>query len=131
MSELYFYALLLHFIGDYVTQSHWMANEKTKTVWPAICHTLVYSLPFLLIVNWQGVLIIWATHYLIDRYRLARYVCYAKNFLSPPSQWNKWKDCSGTGYHKDVPAWLAVWLLIVADNTIHICINTAVVYYID
>lgn len=27
------------------------------------------------------------------------------------------------GYHKDRPAWLAVWLMIAADNTLHLAIN--------
>lgn len=35
------------------------------------------------------------------------------------------QDASGTGYHKDDPAWLAVWLLIAADNTLHLAINYA------
>ena len=26
--------LILHGVGDYVTQSNWMANEKTKRSWP-------------------------------------------------------------------------------------------------
>ena len=127
VSEIYFYGLLLHFIGDYITQSDWMANEKTKRAWPALCHSIVYSLPFLLIVDLPGWLAIWSTHYLIDRYRLARYVCYAKNFLGSREYWYKWDDCKGTGYYKDRPAWLSVWLLIIADNTIHIIINTIVI----
>ena len=63
------------------------------------------------------------THALIDRYRLARYVCWAKNFLAPKMWRYSWGACSATGYHENKPSWLAVWLMIIADNAIHIAIN--------
>ena len=116
--------LILHLFGDYVTQSDWMAQNKTKRSFPAACHALVYSLPFLILQpSWTAFAVILGTHFLIDRFRLARYVVYAKNLMSPASTWHPWSDCSGTGYHKDSPAWLSVWLLIAADNTIHLLIN--------
>ena len=117
-------ALILHLIGDYVTQSQWMADNKTKSTWAAFVHATIYSVPFAWLVHsWHGWLVIWATHLLIDRFRLARHVVYFKNLIAPVSEWKSWKDCSGTGYHKDLPPWLAVWLLIVADNTLHLTIN--------
>lgn len=76
--------LLLHLIGDYTLQSHWMAINKTKAFWSAFCHATVYSLPFLLVGSWLAVFVIWSTHLLIDRYRLARYVVWAKNRLLGP-----------------------------------------------
>ncbi len=90
--------LILHLIGDYVTQSDWMAQNKTKRTPPALAHAI------------------------------ARFVVFAKNCLLRPAaeRWNDplgWEDHSGTGYHKDAPAWLAVWLLIAADNTLHLAIN--------
>lgn len=115
--------LILHLIGDYVTQSDWMAQNKTKATWPALVHATIYSLPFMLVASWPALGIIWITHLLIDRFRLARYVVYAKNFIGPRSSWKPWVECSGTGYHKDAPAWLAVWLMIICDNTMHLAIN--------
>lgn len=115
--------LILHLIGDYVTQSDWMAQRKTSSSWAALCHATVYSIPFLLIGSLRAFLIIWSTHFLIDRFRLARYVVFAKNFLGWP--WPTWSDCKGTGYPSERPAWLAVWLLIAADNTLHLAINYA------
>lgn len=135
--------LILHLLGDYVFQSDWMAQRKTKSTLPAAAHALVYSLPFLLLGSWQAWLVIMLTHFVIDRWRLARYVCWAKNFLAPPRSrrwkynsatsvteciedtrwWHPWEECSGTGYHKDSPAWLSVWLMIIADNTMHLAIN--------
>ncbi len=125
-----FYGLILHFIGDYITQSDWMANEKTKAFIPAIIHALIYSLPFILIISniWLVVFLVFFTHFLIDRFRLARFVCYIKNYLSPKDWWFPFEECKGTGYHKDRPPWLAVWLMIIADNTIHVIFNSLAIY---
>ena len=113
--------LILHLIGDYITQSHWMATQKTTRSIPALVHATIYSAPFLLIGSLRAVFIIWFTHFWIDRFRLARYVVFAKNHLGWPQP--KWADCSVTGFSSDVPAWLAVWLLIIVDNTMHLAIN--------
>ena len=83
-----------------------------------------------------------ASHFAIDRWRLARYVVWAKNWLAP---WGRgelvnvvrlsgtgicvekapravppnkpWSVCKATGYDPDRPQWMTVWLLIIADNT--------------
>ncbi|MBI4225413.1 MAG: DUF3307 domain-containing protein [Candidatus Sungbacteria bacterium] len=117
--------LLAHLLGDYFLQSGWMANNKTKRCWPAFVHAVVYSLPFLLMFqpSLEAMFVIMSTHFLIDRWRLARYVAYAKEFLSPYSTWRPWSEHSGTGYHKDTPPFLSVWLMILIDNTMHIMIN--------
>jgi hypothetical protein len=113
--------LVLHLCGDYITQSHWMATRKTSSTWAAFCHATIYSIPFHWICGWQALGIIWFTHLLIDRFRLARYVVFAKNFMGWP--FPEWADCSATGYPSATPAWLSVWLLIAADNTLHLTIN--------
>ncbi len=115
--------LVLHLLGDYVTQSDWMANTKTKSTWAAFVHASIYSAPFFLIGSVKAIAVIWATHLLIDRFRLARYIVFAKNFLGWP--WPAWEDCKATGYPSARPAWMAVWLLIAADNTMHLAINWA------
>lgn len=120
--------LILHLIGDYVTQSDWMANEKTKRHWPALAHAVVYSLPFLLIGSMAAFAVILSTHFLVDRYRLARFVVFAKNLMGSPLP--TWSDCKATGYPSERPAWLAVWLLIAADNTIHLAINHLALLYL-
>jgi hypothetical protein len=148
--------LIMHLFGDYCTQSDWMAQNKTKASWPAFCHAVVYSLPFAWLA-WSApnavvaFTVILVTHFFIDRFRLARYLVWAKNLLSPKETWwcdfgptphielggngrclscelvrtPPWKACMATGYPPDRPAWLAVWLLIAADNTIHLAINYA------
>jgi len=122
--------ILLHLIGDYVLQSDWQATEKTKGSWAALAHAVTYTVPFLFLTRSPIALaFICLTHFAIDRWRLARYVCWLKNLPSPERYRYPWSDCSGTGYHKDRPAWLAVWLLIIADNTMHLLLNGVALSY--
>lgn len=39
--------LILHFLGDFILQSNWMALGKSKSWYPLLIHTLVYSACFL------------------------------------------------------------------------------------
>ena len=113
--------LILHLLGDFVTQSDWMATNKTRRSWPAACHALVYSLPFFLIGSAPAVGVILTTHFFIDRFRLTRYLIWGKNCLSP--QRHPWNECSATGFHQSMPDWLATWLMIAADATVHLIVN--------
>lgn len=136
--------LILHLIGDYITQSHWMAENKTKRFWPAALHAVIYSLPFLFLKpSWAAFAVILGTHFLIDRYRLARCVVWFKNRLLHPYHTfpitplsdedylnfvgtkMRWENCKATGYPSETPLWMSVWLLIAADNTLHLAINYA------
>lgn len=77
-------ALIAHAVGDYVLQSDWMATEKVKRSVAAAAHALCYTVPFLFLTrNPIALAVICSTHFVIDRWRLARYVCWAKNFLAP------------------------------------------------
>ena len=116
--------LLLHLIGDYVTQTDWMARAKVSKTFAALCHAVVYALPFLLLSRSPAaIVVIAATHFLIDRFRLARYVAFAKN---KATDWSlKWADCRAAGFPPDVPPGHAFWLMILIDNTIHLTINYA------
>lgn len=152
--------LVAHAVGDYLLQSDWMALNKTKNKWAAAAHVLTYSLPFLLVTqSFWALFFIATTHFVIDHWRLARYVVWAKNFLAPRSTvmyflkasrsvgkstdiqypspiperkdevwWHPWSECRDTGYHKDRPPWLATWLLIIADNTMHVVCNGLAIY---
>lgn len=117
--------LLSHAFGDYVIQSDWMATEKTRRHGPAAAHALTYAACFLPVTrDWRALAVIGGTHFAIDRWRLARYVCWAKNQAAPETYRYPWRDGKATGY--DVltkPDWMAVWLMIVADNTLHVTIN--------
>lgn len=113
--------VLFHFIGDYLLQSDWMANEKTKSSYAAAAHAATYTLPFLLLKpTWKQAALIAGTHFLIDRFRLARYVVWAKNWLAPKGEDH---TLTATGYPSDRPVWMSAWLMIIADNTLHVLLN--------
>lgn len=119
---------LAHMVGDYVIQSDWMASEKTKRWWPAVAHGVSYGLPFVLVT--QSVLalvVIVGTHIVIDHYRLARHVVWFKNQLAPKT-FRPGHTATGMGASK--PDWMAVWLLIIADNVIHMLFNVGAVVWL-
>ena len=120
--------IVAHLVGDYIIQSDWMATEKTKRSVAAGTHAVTYTLPFLfLTLNPMALLIIAGTHFVIDRWRLARFVCWAKNYPWPGSK--PWRECSGTGYPDTSPPWLSTWLLIIADNTMHLLCNATALWW--
>lgn len=112
--------LLLHFVGDYLLQTSWMANEKTKRHLPAFLHALVYSIPFLFVCFNYFWFVIFITHFFIDRYRLAMYWI---QFI------NKTPNRDNFGYPKETPNFLSMWLLFIVDNTFHILINSLSIYF--
>lgn len=143
--------LILHLFGDYVLQSDWMATNKTQRSIAAFSHATVYTFPFVFLTTSPlALFVIWISHFLIDRFRLARYVCYIKNLIfAPPAVWlclignaeegdelltikrkYRWSNCSKTGYPLETPEFLAVWLLIIADNSIHLLINFLSIKYL-
>ena len=114
--------LVAHLIGDYILQSHWMATEKTKNSLAAAIHAVTYTFPFMLITSsLEALAVILVSHFFIDRLRLARIVVWFKN--------GPWLPMTATGYQTEVPIWLSVWLLIIADNTIHIVCNGLAIWY--
>ncbi|ART68224.1 hypothetical protein BTO20_06170 [Mycobacterium dioxanotrophicus] len=119
---------LAHMVGDYLIQSDWMAQEKTKRWWPAVAHALTYGIPFLFVTqSLLALLVIISTHAVIDRYRLARHVVWFKNQFAPSAFR---PPHTATGHGADRPDWLAVWLLIIADNVLHMLINVAAVVWL-
>jgi len=132
--------LLAHLIGDYVLQNHAMATKKTSSWWWACLHAIFYGLPFLLLVSapWQWAVIV-GTHALIDRYRLAQYwlrfwgigcegevlraFAFSRHFGGHPEPWHLQNAWENREEPAPAPPYLAVWLLIIVDNTLHMTIN--------
>lgn len=130
--------LLAHAIGDYIIQSDWMATEKTKKSFAGIVHVVTYTLPFLFITqSWAALAVICGTHFVIDRWRLARHFIWAKNLMMSPhhlgrsSTYPSWKECSKFGSPPDRPDWLAGWLAIFVDNIAHVTINGAAIMWLS
>lgn len=142
--------LICHLFGDYILQSHWMATNKTVNKFACFAHVVFYGIPFLFLKpSVTAFLVIVGTHFVIDHYRLARFVIYAKNFIAPESETfkfdeanlpfgktdefadeYKWENCNKTGFHNDTPPFLAVWLLIIVDNSLHLAINFFALKYL-
>src|ERR1700735_1023365 len=120
--------LVAHAIGDYILQSDWMATEKTKRSIAALAHVLAYGLPFIVLgaSPWAWMAIV-GTHFVIDRWRLARYLVWAKNWMGPNLPW---RECAVTGYPPERPPWMSVWLLIIADNVLHVLCNGLALAYL-
>ena len=118
--------LLAHLFGDYVLQNHWEATQKTERSLPAASHAIKYTAAFLPVTrNPKALVTIGATHYILDRYRLAKQVAWFKNQVAVPAAsrytWDEGKK--NAGYPEDVPPWLSTWLMILTDNSIHMLIN--------
>lgn len=112
--------LVAHAVGDYILQSDWMADNKTKSHIAALIHAITYTLPFLLITQSPVALAaICASHFAVDRWRLARFVVWLKN--------GPWLPLTATGYQDSKPAFLAIWLLIIEDNIVHVVCNAVAI----
>jgi hypothetical protein len=112
--------LLCHLFGDYILQNHLMANLKTKSWAWAATHALLYTLPFLLLTRSPAALaVILGTHAVIDRHRLARY--WVEFWGVGQLGWASRR--AGFTLDGETPPFLAVWLLILVDNTFHLAIN--------
>lgn len=124
--------ILAHLVGDYILQNDWMANEKTKRWLPAIVHGLIYTIPYTLITqSIPALVVISVTHMVIDRYRLVKPLVWAINQLVPKKNRYSWAEAKANGgYSADKPAWMSTWLMIIVDNTIHLCINAAAIYWL-
>jgi hypothetical protein len=138
--------LILHLVGDYLLQSEHMAERKrSSSVWAGI-HAVTYALPFwLLHPSWAAWSVICGSHFLIDRFGLARYLVWAKNVVlglwpmwlldrierdaDLDERWKNdcrrlsWENCRTTGYPAELQPWQAAFLIIVADNAMHLAIN--------
>lgn len=111
--------LILHLIGDYFLQPHWMANEKTRSWAVATAHGFLYTTPFLLLgISFPQFLSMAIPHAVIDRLRLAIWISKIKNNVY-----------EGDGYPKETPDWLRVWLMIIIDNALHLTTNYLVIRY--
>jgi hypothetical protein len=162
--------LLCHLWGDYIAQSHWMAANKRLRWDAATLHASAYTCCFLPIAWHQplALAVVLATHLLIDRFGLARYLVWAKNWLGPMTRTETWEEaverhrrcgilpqtltklqcdeidadrrtytsnlpfdrCQPTGNPPGTPDYMAAWLTIIADNTLHLTINFLALRYL-
>jgi len=132
--------LLIHLFGDYWLQSDWMALNKTKQTLPCSVHCFIYTLPFLLFTdNILALFLIFATHFVEDRWSLVKYFIWFKNHANPTLTYPSFDKCSVTGYYdtwnpdnKDGrPNWITTWLYIITDNSYHLLCNFLILNYFE
>lgn len=117
--------LIMHLTGDYLLQNDWMAENKgkysLKGYIACLLHCFLYTSMFVLFLfPLKSCLIIFITHFLIDKYRLAILWCRLKN-------WN-WTG-NNFGYGEEKPKWMSTWLVIIIDNTLHLICNFIAIKY--
>ena len=76
---------MLHLFGDFILQNDKMALNKKKTTlkgfFYCLLHCCLYALPFFLLTNWIGVILICITHFIIDRWDFVGWFNSKKNFI--------------------------------------------------
>lgn len=113
---------LAHLVGDYLFQTHYEASEKVNKWTPALTHAAKYTAAFVpLTRDWRALAVIGGTHAVLDHYRLAKHVNWARNQLAPASY--RPTNLDNAGSPDVVPTGLATGLMFVTDNTIHMLIN--------
>lgn len=131
--------LILHGIGDYFLQTDYQGlnkkNPGTKGFLICLKHCIAYSLPFLLIGSIEAVLVIFITHFIIDRTNLVAYLLAMKNNVkkevSPEGGWSfpYMYDITNFGFGHNRPFAISIWLYIISDNILHIICNYLALKY--
>jgi hypothetical protein len=133
--------LILHGIGDYFLQTDFQALNKKKKGWfgfrQCLYHCIAYSLPFLFIGSWQAVLMIFITHFIIDRTNIVAYALAWKNNVkkvvlaeSVEEEDKVIYDISNFGFGLDRPFAISIWLYIICDNLLRIICNFIALKYL-
>ncbi len=110
--------ILAHLLGDYVFQTDFMARNKTKSSSVAALHAAMYTfvLAAVLATEFQvstettevfalKLLVVFITHFLMDRYSLAR-------------RWMQLDFVDQKGFAESMKPWST----IIIDNTGHLCV---------
>lgn len=115
--------LLLHLFGDFILQNDYVGTRKKEKSLTGrlycIYHCITYALPFFLVTDWRGVILIGLGHFIIDRWMVVAHFIKLKNFQP---------NIDNLGYTKETPKFMSTWLYIIQDNTIHLIWNFFIIY---
>jgi hypothetical protein len=119
--QIFIGILLGHLLGDFVLQNNWLALSKNHSSTRCLLHCLIYTLSVSLftILNPIWAIIIFISHYPIDRYSLAdKWLKLIKGrsieeFLTQ----NKYSKIDS---HKILSGGFTSIIYCVVDNTFHI-----------
>lgn len=121
--------LLIHLFSDYWLQNDWMASNKKKHFWIALVHSIVYTIPFILLTHSLLALsVICITHAIIDHTNIVMKLNQLKN-------WDFygcfiWGDKFIKDGYSDRPHFIRIWLIIIQDNILHLIINYLSIKYL-
>ena len=118
--------LLVHLVGDYFLQTGWMAKWKVRKFLPAFVHALTYTLCFVILTQsvW-ALLIIGVTHFLIDRYSLAKVFMTWRG--QPPNGIYVYPE---DGFKYPLYEGNMFLIYVVIDNATHLLINFLVLRFV-
>lgn len=128
--------ILVHLVGDYLLQNDWMASTKKdlgrEGALACSVHVVLYTLPFLVLTRSVcALLVILLTHWLIDRTRVISWFIWLRNQFAPKDFRYSWGQARGNAGHSANRApYMAVWLMIIADNVVHLLINALAIGYL-
>lgn len=121
--------LLIHLFSDYWLQNDWMALNKKEHFWIALIHSIVYTIPFLLLTrSIMALSVICITHAIIDGTNIV-------NWLNQIKNWDfygcfGWDNILIKDGYSDRPLFIRVWLIIIQDNILHLIINYLSIKYL-
>lgn len=131
--------LLVHLFSDYWLQNDWMALNKKKYFWIALVHSIIYTVPFLLLTKSMLALsVICVTHAIIDHTDIVYRLNQIKNwdfrqdnyaFLDSQVPLGEIMTLVKDGYFGR-PFAIRIWLIIIQDNILHLIINFLCLKYL-
>ncbi len=71
--KLFDWLLVGHFIGDFILQTRWMADNKAKEILPLLAHAAIYTAVIALLaliaggLSWRGIGLIFVCHVILDQ----------------------------------------------------------------
>lgn len=114
-----FELLLGHLVGDYLLQTEWMAQNKSKNTlegWlAAFLHCFIYSIAVCLIMwEWKPIwfVAVFFSHFFIDKFALGYY--YLKYFKGLDTYAYR------TEYYNELRAGFNAVIYTITDNTMHL-----------
>jgi len=134
MTDFFATLILGHLIGDYLLQNKWMAMNKSGSTWKCAVHCLIYTAAVAAttwptVHGWQWSLLVFASHFPVDRWSLADkwldaidgrslrdYIANGKNDIP--------RELDADNYHALRGGFTAL-VYAAADNTLHL----ATMYY--
>jgi hypothetical protein len=108
--------LILHALGDYITQNDWVALNKKKLSLKGELACQIHCITY-----WQAVLAIYISHYIIDRTNVIGWFIAIRNGTF---------NVANFGFGQERPFVITFWLYIITDNIFHIICNFLALKYL-